>query len=311
MQNKIFPSMDGCAKRKEMFGLGQSMAIFISYSHQDSDFVDSLAANLVRAKHNVWMDRWELNVGDSLTSKIEENLTYSSAIIVVLSKSSVGSGWCRRELTAGLVRELEEKRTLVLPVVVDDCEIPLFLRDKMYADFRKDPDKAFSLVDRSLARFSNPTSSRLESPDFHTDYAIDWKPENHPQSEESWILRLTFVDHSEKFPYVVISEFKVYKLDNNDSYELALAAGKIMDFALTLMTEVTEGLKRKPLSGLLSDNITQYVSWQVEPPGIGKYALLYTYRRLGEDNGMDTLVHLDNNLHTAFRHFQVTVRGER
>ena len=78
------------------------MAIFISYNHQDNHFVDVLAANLVRAKHNVWMDRWELNVGDSLTTKIEENLTQSSAVIVILSKNSVESSWCKRELTAGL-----------------------------------------------------------------------------------------------------------------------------------------------------------------------------------------------------------------
>jgi hypothetical protein len=29
---------------------------------------------------------------------------------------------------------------------------------------------------------------------------------------------------------------------------------------------------------------------------------MYTYRRLGIDNGMDTLVHLDNNLETALQH---------
>lgn len=287
------------------------MAIFISYNHQDSDFVDTLAVNLVRAKHNVWMDRWELNVGDSLTAKIEESLTESSAIIVVLSKNSVGSGWCKRELTAGLVRELEEQRTLVLPVVIDDCNIPLFLKDKMYADFRKDADKAFNLVDRALARYSNPTTSRVETPNFHTDFAIDWKQEDHAQSEESWIIRITFVDHSERFPYVVVSEFKIYRIDDNGSYEKALAAGNVMEFAFTLMREVTEGLKEKPLSGLLSDNITQYVAWDIHSPGVGKYGLIYSYRRLGEDNGMDTVVHLDNNLQMAFQHFQRTVRGER
>ena len=46
------------------------MPIFISYNRQDSKFVDSLVMNLVAARHNVWMDRWELGVGDSLTQKI-------------------------------------------------------------------------------------------------------------------------------------------------------------------------------------------------------------------------------------------------
>lgn len=284
------------------------MAIFISYSHQDSHFVDVLAANLVKAKHHVWMDRWELNVGDSLTAKIEENLTQSSAIIVVLSKNSVESSWCKRELTAGLVRELEENKTLVLPVVVDDCTIPLFLRDKLYADFRTDQDKAFNLIDRSLSKFSNATMTRLETPDFHTDFAIDWKRSNDSQTEETWIIRLTFVDHSEKFPYVVVSEFKVFEIDDLGYFDKALNKGRVMEFTRDLMKEVTKGLKKKPLTGLLSDNIMQYVGWKVKPKGMGEYAVIYTYRRLGEDNGMDTVVHLDNNLHMAFKHFEATVR---
>jgi hypothetical protein len=178
------------------------MPIFISYSQQDARFVDTLAANLVKAKHHVWMDRWELNVGDSLTAKIEEVLTDSSAILVVLSKHSVESAWCKRELTAGLVRELEERKTLVMPCVIDDCKIPLFLRDKLYADFRKDPDKAFDLVDRSLGRISNPAQGRKESPDFFTDWALDW---NNPD-DEGWSFRWTFVDHGPNLPYVVVSE---------------------------------------------------------------------------------------------------------
>src|SRR4051812_42614928 len=127
------------------------MPIFISYSQKDKDFVDNLARNLVAAKHHVWMDRWELSLGDSLTQKIEGALTEANAILVIISKNSVESHWFKRELSAGLIRELEERKTLVMPCLIDDCTIPLFLRDKLYADFRKSPDEAFNLVDKSLA----------------------------------------------------------------------------------------------------------------------------------------------------------------
>ena len=102
------------------------------------------------------MDRWELALGDSLTEKIEGALTSADAILVILSKNSVESQWCKRELSAGLMRELEERKVLVMPCVIDDCKAPLFLRDKLHADFRADPDEAFNLVDKSLARISNP-----------------------------------------------------------------------------------------------------------------------------------------------------------
>jgi hypothetical protein len=149
-----------------------SMAIFISYNHNDRHFVENLAENLVAAKHHIWIDRWELSLGDSLTQKIQGALTKAHAILVILSKNSIESEWCKRELSAGLVRELEEKQTLVMPCVIDDCEIPLFLKDKLYADFRRDPDEAFDLVDRSLARFSNLFSDRAEQLKFLTDWAV-------------------------------------------------------------------------------------------------------------------------------------------
>jgi hypothetical protein len=70
------------------------MPVFISYSQKDRLFADTLAANLVKKKHHIWMDRWELNVGDSLIDKIQSALTASSAILVVLSKNSVALEWC-------------------------------------------------------------------------------------------------------------------------------------------------------------------------------------------------------------------------
>jgi hypothetical protein len=107
------------------------MPIFISYSHEDKTFVDRLAMQLVAYKAKVWLDKWELHVGDSLIKRIQDAIAGASALLVVLSKASVKSEWCKKELSAGLVRELEEKRVVVLPVLKEDCEVPLFLRDKL------------------------------------------------------------------------------------------------------------------------------------------------------------------------------------
>jgi hypothetical protein len=283
------------------------MPIFISYSQKDRDFVDSLAGNLVRAKHHIWMDRWELNVGDSLTQKIEESLTDSSAILVVLSKNSIESPWCRRELTAGLVRELEERKTLVLPVIKDDCKIPLFLRDKLYADFRKDPDEAFELIDRSLSKITNPTTSRKESPDFLTDFALDWKPKKHRSSEESWILRWTFVDHGNTFGYVVVSECKVYVEGSAESYEAAVKADRVLHFARDVLAALLEKIGDQRLNGLIEDNMTKTIATDFVGPGQKTYMVTYSYRRIGLDPGMDTVVYLDNNLNMAMDHYRRTL----
>lgn len=283
------------------------MPIFISYSQKDSDFVDTLAANLVTAKHHVWMDRWELNIGDSLTQKIEESLTGSSAILVILSENSVSSPWCKRELTAGLVRELEERQTLVLPLVIDDCAIPLFMKDKLYADFRKDPDEAFSLVDRALARISNATTSRSEDPEWHTDFAVDWKRPDDPKYEETWIVRWTFLDHGPKWPYSLLCECKVYVVEGGEVWERERRSDEPLRFIKRLLSALVQSLNDKPLQGLIEDNFAQFVVMPFDAAPGERYAAVYTYRRVGLDNGMDTVVHLDNNLKMALRHYEVTV----
>ncbi len=67
------------------------MPVFISYSHADKACVDMLAAHLVKRNAHVWVDSWELNVGDSIIGRVQEAIQDSSALLVILSKASVQS----------------------------------------------------------------------------------------------------------------------------------------------------------------------------------------------------------------------------
>jgi len=149
------------------------MPYFISYSHEDKDFVDLLAAELALERRHVWVDRWELKVGDSLIRRIESAITDASGLIVILSKASVVSEWFRKELSAGLIRELEEKRVVVLPIRIDDCDIPLFLREKKYADFRTDFEEGLNQILDATASITSDRSGRHEDMDFFHDWTAD------------------------------------------------------------------------------------------------------------------------------------------
>lgn len=113
------------------------IGLFISYSHEDRSFVEQLATDLKTKGLRVWYDQWELKVGNSLIEKISFGIKSQDFLIIVLSKSSVKSEWVRKELNAALIKELQEKRVVILPVVIEDCDIPPLLSDKVYADFRK------------------------------------------------------------------------------------------------------------------------------------------------------------------------------
>ena len=62
------------------------MAIFISYSTDDYKTVNKIAEDLVKNRYYIWLDKWQLNYGDSLNEKIKTALTDSSLVMIMLSK---------------------------------------------------------------------------------------------------------------------------------------------------------------------------------------------------------------------------------
>jgi hypothetical protein len=71
---------------------------------------------------------------------------------VVLAHNSIKSEWVQTELRIALSRELSGRNVVVLPILMESVEIPVFLRDKVYADFTtpEKAEKAFSHLLRSL-----------------------------------------------------------------------------------------------------------------------------------------------------------------
>jgi len=115
-----------------------SVSVFLCHSSYDKPFVKRLAHDLRRFGLGVWLDSWEIRVGDSIVDRIEQGLRENDFLGIVLSPGLVSSTWVRRELNAAFIRELEERRVVILPILYRDCEIPLRIREKKYADFRVD-----------------------------------------------------------------------------------------------------------------------------------------------------------------------------
>jgi len=265
------------------------MPIFISYSRQDSDFVDRLASNLVLHRHNIWLDRWELNVGDSLLGRIQGAITESSAMLVILSKASVASEWCRKELNSALMRELEEKHVLVLPCVIDDCEIPLFLREKFYADFRKSYDEAYEQINDALLRITNRQQGRLESPNFHTDFAFDWKTDRSGR----WHFEFIFVDHGPAINYCVLSRCLMVCNDAATARFKKLDEDARQAYIRKAFTKVAEFTTKQQFKIRLKDAFEKNSARVIEGSNDDKFMVEISSRRMGIDNGKDTLVHID------------------
>jgi len=111
------------------------MKVFISYSSNDKEFVLKLAADLKTAQVDIWLDQIEIKIGDTLINRISEGIQTSDYLIAVLSKNSIKSNWVQKELSLAMTKEINGKSIVVLPIIIDEVELPFFLRDKLYADF--------------------------------------------------------------------------------------------------------------------------------------------------------------------------------
>jgi tetratricopeptide (TPR) repeat protein len=84
---------------------------------------------------NVWLDEAEIGIGDSLVKKISEGIEQVDYVAAVISNGSVKSEWVQKELSWAMTKEIEGQRVVVLPVVIERCELPGYLKDKLFADF--------------------------------------------------------------------------------------------------------------------------------------------------------------------------------
>jgi HEAT repeat protein len=116
--------------------------IFLSHSSKNKTQVRKLASDLRAAGVNVWLDEWEIQVGDPITQKIQKGIQDSDYVAVWLTEDSVRSGWVEREWQSRFHEEIHTKEPVVLPLLGQDCEIPSLLADKKYADFTKDYQSA-------------------------------------------------------------------------------------------------------------------------------------------------------------------------
>ena len=141
-------------------------SIFLSHSHKDKLFVRKLSKRLEEHGIQTWLDEIEMQVGDSIITKIGDAIREYRYLGVVISSHSVSSEWVRREVNIALTEEIQARRTKVLPLLCERCELPAFLVDKIYADFTGDFDEGFNrLLDRLLAdNFGESQSGHSEAP---------------------------------------------------------------------------------------------------------------------------------------------------
>jgi hypothetical protein len=135
--------------------------IFISYASADRDRAKVIAEALAARGFSVWWDR-VIPPGRQFDEVIEEALDASRCVVVLWSKTSVGSTWVKTEAAEAMSRKA------LIPAIIEEVRIPLEFRRLQAADLSRwtgdpnDPqlEQFFTSIESELAR--NPDGPREE-----------------------------------------------------------------------------------------------------------------------------------------------------
>ncbi|HEY0736055.1 MAG TPA: toll/interleukin-1 receptor domain-containing protein [Herpetosiphonaceae bacterium] len=135
---------------------------FISYSSQDEALAERLYADLQSKGVRCWYAPHDMQIGEPILSGIDRGIRLHDKLLLILSESSVESGWVEQEVLMALAREKTERRRVLFPIRIDNAVIesrqgwPAVLRETIHlGDFRqwKDHDAyqaAFARLLRDL-----------------------------------------------------------------------------------------------------------------------------------------------------------------
>ncbi len=110
--------------------------VFVSYSHQDQATVLDLAQRLRDAGVGVWLDQWEIQVGDSIPAKIEYGLEHSRLLLLCISQHALEADWVTLESQSFRFRDPINTARRMIPVRLDDAEVKGSLAQFRALDWR-------------------------------------------------------------------------------------------------------------------------------------------------------------------------------
>lgn len=112
--------------------------VFISYARTDGAFVERLAAGLERQGIETWFDR-RLKAGSRWDDEVQAAIKTADTMVVVLSLDSIRSHAVHDEYAFAL-----DDGDLVIPILIENCDVPLRLKRLQHIDFRSDYEDALA-----------------------------------------------------------------------------------------------------------------------------------------------------------------------
>jgi len=104
--------------------------VFISHSHEDADFAELLKLQLEKVGINGWMDNEKLKIGQDWRQEIDEGITNSIALVVIMSPEAKNSEYVTYEWAYGWGKQIP-----IFPIMLKQTPLHPRLESLQYLDF--------------------------------------------------------------------------------------------------------------------------------------------------------------------------------
>lgn len=183
--------------------------VFISHASEDKlDIALPLASHLENRGLKVWIDEFELTLGDSLRRKIDKGLAKSKYGVVILSPAFFSKEWPNKELD-GLVAREDGTDKVILPIWhnVGAGEIINFspiLADKMAVSTSRGLDYLADQIVKAVNKSSVESTPSIRNLGPTEDEILERLGHQMLMARSSWDLRSTLYELEEymaKYPH--------------------------------------------------------------------------------------------------------------
>jgi len=148
--------------------------VFLSHNSKQKQYVRDLVDALRGLRLTVFFDDDCILPGDDVVRAIEQGLIKSRHIVLVLSEAALASRWVALEWAASVHRDPDAARRSILPVLRENCDVPLSLARLKFIDARDEDlgrhvKELLTAIDKSSAPLSEsplqrpPAEGRIDS----------------------------------------------------------------------------------------------------------------------------------------------------
>lgn len=118
-----------------------SFDVFLSHSSKDEQWVNALKKGLEKYGLTVWTSTDEIRPGNLFAEDLEAALEASRAVAIVVSPDAIASGWVKEEYYRALsLTKKREDAVQLVPILLENAELPGFLEGRNWVDFRSGSD---------------------------------------------------------------------------------------------------------------------------------------------------------------------------